>query len=302
MEKKLITICTPTYNRGYIIKQLYHSLLKQYNYNFEWLVIDDGSCDDTEQIFNDEIIPTKNPFPIRYFKQKNGGKHRAINKAIKEAHGDLFFIVDSDDYLTDDATEQIFKWVSTLDNSHKWAGVSGLRGHSTNLPIGNFLNCEYIDAKNTERDYYGLQGDKAEVYFMDILKQYSYPEFDNENFVTPEVVWNEIARNGYYIRWFNKIIWICNYLPDGLTNDQEKFIRSPKGFLYWAKQTIGIFHLNDYHTDNAIFLYYNAFKSQKKIYSICNDLGINLISFCRTMIRMIMPASLAKIYRFLKQR
>lgn len=299
---KYITICTPTYNRGYIIKQLYHSLQKQRNFNFEWLVIDDGSNDNTEQIFLNEIIPFKNPFSIKYIKQKNGGKHRAINKAVREAKGDLFFIVDSDDYLTEDATQKIFKWVSSLDDSHKWAGVSGLRGYSKTDPIGNFLDSVYIDAKNTERDQYKLQGDKAEIYFTDILRRYPYPEFFNENFITPEVVWNEIAHNDYYLRWFNDIIWICKYLPDGLTNNQDKFIQNPNGFRYWVMQKIKIFHLNHRQSDAAILRYYEVFKAKQNIFHICRDLDISLISFYRIKIRFKIPYPIVKIYNFLKRK
>ena len=298
MKFKYITICTPTYNRGYIITQLYHSLQRQCNFNFEWLVIDDGSKDNTEQIFKNDILPFKNQFSIKYIKQENGGKHRAINRAVQEARGDLFFIVDSDDYLTDNATEEIFKWASTLDDSHKWAGVSGLRGYSPTIPIGSFLNSEHIDAKNTERDQFHLQGDKAEVYFTDVLKKYPYPEFPNEKFLTPEVVWNEIAHDNYYIRWFNKIIWICKYLPDGLTNDSEKFARCPLGFRHWVKQTIKIFHLNHYRTDSAIIMYRDAFKAQQTILQTCQDLGINLAAYCRIKLRVMLPSPIVKIYNF----
>ena len=122
-----ITVFTPTYNRMDLIEKLYQSLLQQTKKNFEWLVVDDGSTDDTEKYFG-KISSKPQPFPIRYIKQENGGKHRAINKGVKSASGDLFFIVDSDDYLTENAIDKINQWISTLDGSHKWAGISGLKG------------------------------------------------------------------------------------------------------------------------------------------------------------------------------
>lgn len=299
MNIDLITICTPTFNRGYIIKNLYHSLQEQSVNSFEWLVIDDGSNDDTEEIFQN-ILKENNPFPIRYLKQENGGKHRAVNIGVKEAKGELFFIVDSDDYLTNDAVEKLFSWVKTLDSSRKWAGVAGYRGTSKDNRIGElFGSTKYIDAKNTERLELHLLGDKAEAYFTEILKKYPYPEFENENFVTPDVVWNAIANDGYYMRWFSDIIWICNYLADGITNDKNKFIRNPKGFAYWVKQTIQIYKEKSWQSDDAILLYYNSMKSYKNIFFICRELNLSLPSFVRVFIRKKMPRPIINIYNSL---
>ena len=152
------TIFTPTYNRRELIDNLYHSLLAQTDKNFEWLIIDDGSTDDTEKYFS-ELTSKPQPFPIRYLKQVSGGKHRAINKGVQNANGELFFIVDSDDYLTENAIEKINQWITTLDNSHKWAGISGLRGFSKNSVVGQHSDFSYIDAKNNERRKYNLLGD-----------------------------------------------------------------------------------------------------------------------------------------------
>ena len=104
-----ITVFTPTYNRAYIIENLYRSLQRQTVKDFEWLVIDDGSTDNTQELF-DKWISEENAFPIRYYKQRNGGKCRAINRALDLAQGELFFTVDSDDYLTKDALEKVMRW------------------------------------------------------------------------------------------------------------------------------------------------------------------------------------------------
>ena len=90
----MITVFTPTYNRGYIISNLYDSLKRQTVKTFEWIVIDDGSTDHTEKLFQN-FLKEKNDFSITYKKVPNGGKHRAINKGVSLAKGDLFFIVDS---------------------------------------------------------------------------------------------------------------------------------------------------------------------------------------------------------------
>ena len=81
-----ITVFTPTYNRALLLRRLFESLIKQTVYGFEWLVVDDESTDNTKTLF-DEINNTNTPFPVRYFVQKHGGKHRAINLALKQAKG-----------------------------------------------------------------------------------------------------------------------------------------------------------------------------------------------------------------------
>ena len=271
------TIFTPTYNRRELIDNLYHSLLAQTDKNFEWLIIDDGSTDDTEKYFS-ELTSKPQPFPIRYLKQVNGGKHRAINKGVQNANGELFFIVDSDDYLTENAIEKINQWITTLDNSHKWAGISGLRGFSKDSVVGQHSDFSYIDAKNNERRKYNLLGDKAEVYFTDVLKQHPFPEIPGENFISEEIVWNAIARDGYYLRWFNEIIYICDYLEGGLTKDNDKDKSNPQGRLLWAKGQLETFPNSWRDRFLAIGIYRHAVAEMKSMNQTAKELGVSKTS------------------------
>ena len=272
-----ITVFTPTYNRMDLIEKLYQSLLQQTKKNFEWLVVDDGSTDDTEKYFG-KISSKPQPFPIRYIKQENGGKHRAINKGVKSASGDLFFIVDSDDYLTENAIDKINQWISTLDGSHKWAGISGLKGFSKDSAVGQHSKSSYVDAKNNERRKYNLLGDKAEVYFTDILKQYPFPEIPGEKFISEEIIWNAIARDGFYLRWFNEIIYICNYLEGGLTKDNAKDKKNPQGRLLWAKGQLETFPNSWRERLLAIGIYRHAVAETKSIGQTAKELGVSRIS------------------------
>ncbi|PBC74236.1 glycosyltransferase family A protein [Fibrobacter intestinalis] len=269
-----ITIFTPTYNRRHLIDNLYQSLLQQSEKNFEWLVVDDGSSDDTEQYFSG-LLSKPQPFPIQYIKQENGGKHRAINRGVKKANGELFFIVDSDDYLIDKAIEKINQWIVMLDNSHKWAGVSGLKGYSEQKNVGQHPSTSFVDAKNTERRKFHLEGDKAEIYFTDVLRKYPFPEISGEKFISEEIVWNAIAREGYYLRWFNEIIYICSYLDGGLTKDSSKDERNPQGRLLWARGQLESFPDDWRKRFSAIAIYYNAVHKNKPISVIAKDLGVS---------------------------
>lgn len=256
-----ITVFTPTYNRGYIIENLYRSLQKQSYLNFEWLVIDDGFTDNTKELF--EIWKKeKNEFSIRYYKVENGGKHRAINKATDLATGEIFFIVDSDDYLAENALEWIIKYEQSIVNKKLFCGVSGNKGRSKDELWGTTFNDECVDATYMERSKLGISGDKAEAFYTDILRKYKFMEFEGENFITESTVWNKMAFEGYKIRYFNEIIYICDYLDDGLTKSGERiFANNPQGCACAVKQQIRFYKLKLKERLSQYNAYYNVVKS-----------------------------------------
>lgn len=270
-----LTVFTPTYNRGYIIETLYKSLQKQTFTDFEWLVIDDGSTDHTTELF-DKWVKENKSFSIRYYKLENGGKHRAINKATELAKGKLFFIVDSDDSLTEDALENIVDWERSLPSEQKFCGVSGNRGNNKDHFIGTSFTGEYIDATSLERKKYNITGDKAEAFYTDILKKYKFDEFEGENFITEATVWDRMAYDGYKIRWFNKTIYICDYLEDGLTNNiREVFSKNPRGTACYIKQQIKFYKYNIKGRLSNYNLYYDFVKKKISLKQAANYLGIH---------------------------
>lgn len=221
MREMLLTIFTPTYNRAYILSKLYESLCEQdgNEHKFEWLIIDDASSDNTELLvkqWEKEI----HDFEIRYYKQEHGGKHRALNRAFDIAKGEFIFIVDSDDILTRDAVRLIEQWLLTIKDNSSFAGVAGLKVSTSGKVWGGKVDFSenYVDATDFERRKYNLLGDKAEVYRTAILRKYKFPEIPNEYFMTEDYCWMQIAAAGYKIRWYNRPIYICEYLDDGLTN------------------------------------------------------------------------------------
>lgn len=252
----LLTIFTPTYNRASLIIRLYESLNKQTTYKFEWIIIDDESDDNTDEVV-ENIINSSNKFPIIYIKQKHGGKHRAINLAVKQAKGDFFFIVDSDDELTTDAVEKIDLWTETIRDKKDFCGVAGVRISRSGTVWGetysNINEYEYIDATALERKKYHLTGDKSEVFKTSLLMKYPFPEFDGEFFVTESVCWNAIAADGLKMRWFMWPIYVCDYLEDGLTkngaNERNGHIKNFKGYAFYVKQVLKLFNSMDSITE-----------------------------------------------------
>lgn len=237
--KYKITLFTPTYNRAYILTTLYRSVQRQTFRDFEWIIMDDGSSDNTEELVK-EWMNDDNDFPIRFYKVPNGGKCRAINRGLDLAEGELFFIMDSDDYLTDDAMEMVVKWEATIAGKSGYCGVAGNRGTSpTETPNTRLWQiygegCQYIDeyayCRYPEYTDKVIDGERAGVWYTEIHRKYKYPEFDGENFLTPCITWNRMAHEGYKIRIFDDIIWICEYRDDGLTmQGGMRFIKNPVG-------------------------------------------------------------------------
>ena len=149
-----ISVFTSTYNRAYIIERLFISLKSQTYKDFEWIIVNDGSTDNTDALIKRWIQCA--PFEIKFINTANGGKHRAINKGIEVAKGDLFYIVDSDDILPIDALETIDKIERTIPNNKRinFAGICGLKGLiSNNLSVGStFSNQEFLDITMLQRD------------------------------------------------------------------------------------------------------------------------------------------------------
>lgn len=211
-----ITVFTPTYNRAYILENLYRSLQRQSYGDFEWLIVDDGSSDGTRELV-DAWHAEGNSFPIRYVYQDNGGKCRAINHGLELARGELFFTVDSDDYLLDDALENAARWEEELPKNEKFCAVSGNLGTAPGQTPNAPLSRPYFDG--TALDRYGVvKGERALLFYTKVHREYLYPVCQGERFMTEAVTWNRMAADGWKIRFYNEILTIYEYQSDGLTS------------------------------------------------------------------------------------
>lgn len=231
----LISIFTPAYNRADLLPRLYDSLKKQTGYNFEWIIVDDGSTDNTEETVKSFIAEGK--MTITYFKKVNEGKHIAINKGVELAKGELFFIVDSDDYLTDDATEQIAAHYPQIKDRVDFAGVSFRRGKSETEYIGTDTTFEDIEASALDFRYkYHIDGDMAEVFKTRVMREFPFPKIAGERFCTEGLIWNRMALK-YKLLWISKIIYIGEYLEGGLTDNSIKIRKKSPQYatLYYSE-------------------------------------------------------------------
>ncbi|GGG84843.1 beta-glycosyltransferase [Parapedobacter pyrenivorans] len=218
METTVITIFTPTYNRGSHLAKLYESIKQQRYHGFEWIIVDDGSEDGTGKLV--EGFQAEGKVEIQYFFQQNAGKHIAINRGVKAAKGELFFIVDSDDLLMADSLQIIneaWRELYAANKAKGFAGICGLRCFQNGKVIGGEVAYQTLDVSMLDYRYrYGYKGDKAEVFITNILSRYPFPALTGETFCTEGLVWNRIGRS-YKMRFINKGLYVTEYLNDGLS-------------------------------------------------------------------------------------
>ncbi len=268
------TVFTPAYNRKDLMLRLYRSLCNQEVKNFEWVIVDDGSTDGTDKVFSDII---GDGFDIIYQKVENGGKHRAINRGLDLARGEVFAIVDSDDHLCENATkiiEEHFRQIRLSDK--KFAGVAVQKCYSPSDAVGTTFDGEYVDATSLQRPRYNITGDKFEIFYTDVLRNNKFPEIEGEKFLTEAVVWNRIAAQDYLIRWFNDKLYICEYLEGGLTDTREKlFSKNPKGYLLYINELVEYGTLTFKQKMGHYSLYRKCRKNFETITQTANDLKTN---------------------------
>lgn len=211
----LFHVFTPVYNRKNLIGNLYQSLLSQTYKNFEWIIVDDGSTDDIDEII--KSYQNEDRILIRFIKQENGGKHRAINNGVLHAKGELFYIVDSDDYLTKDSIERIVFHYQYIKNNDKFAGVCGMKCFPDGSRIGKEVTWKIL--KDSWINYWiikNIKGDVAFVFKTSVLRNYLFDDIPGEKFCAESLVLNRIGKN-YLMLFFNEKIYIAEYLSDGLS-------------------------------------------------------------------------------------
>ncbi|WP_287771713.1 glycosyltransferase family 2 protein [Megasphaera sp.] len=217
-----LTILTPTYNRYKYLQKLFDSLCEQTCMDFQWLVIDDGSSDRTEDYFKNI---KHNVFNIDYYKKDNGGKHTALNFSHPFIKGELVIIVDSDDVLSKDAVATVLHDWERYKYKSSIGVISYLRGDMlthkslarSNAPDG------YISDHIAYRINRNIRGDMAEVVRTDVFKSYNFPVFSSERMVSEEWLWNHIAMR-YKTVYRQKVIYYCEYIEGGLTKSGRKLL------------------------------------------------------------------------------
>jgi glycosyltransferase involved in cell wall biosynthesis len=205
----VFTVFTPTYNRQHTLNRVYESLRMQTFKAFEWVIVDDGSIDNTKELVSQ--WQEESWFPIRYFYQSNQGKHIAYNRGVAEARGELFQPLDSDDSCFPDALMKLYQhWMAIppAQRQHFFA-VTGLCVDQYGKLVGNKFPKDVFDSDSLEILYkFKVKGDKWGFQRTDLLRKFPFPDLLGEKFIPEGVVWHAIARE-YKTRFINQPLLTC---------------------------------------------------------------------------------------------
>lgn len=266
----MITVFTPTYNRAYILSRCYQSLVNQTTYDFKWLIVDDGSTDNTEDLVKQWIAEGK--LDITYIKQINTGKPAAHNTGVLNCKTELFICLDSDDFLRDDAIATIYKEWEKVKVKKDIVGLAMLKAYNNGKLTGT-----YFPTGLNETSIYDLyekhhfKGELALVFKTDIIKNYLFPIFEGEKFIGESVVYDLLSQK-YKVKLVNTAIYLCEYMEDGYSKNAIKLYKNnPKGYLYYLNQRVSLTqNTTEYHRSVIQYItgcwrigYYNWFKEFK---------------------------------------
>jgi glycosyltransferase involved in cell wall biosynthesis len=231
-EAVRFTILTPTFNRAHLLGRAYESLCAQTFRDFEWLIVDDGSTDNTREL----VSSWKADFPIRYHWKPNGGMHTALNLGVALAAGDLTCQLDSDDTCSPRALETFDRHWRDIPNPERFAAVCGLCVNADGEAVGPSFTAPVADAYSlAECASIGGQAERWSAIRTDIWRQFPFPEFPGERLIAPGIVWNRMLSR-YAVRFINEPVRIYAIQPDSLTNAGDWRYANPRGaFLYYRE-------------------------------------------------------------------
>jgi glycosyltransferase involved in cell wall biosynthesis len=228
MDMKRLAIFTPTYNRAYVLPKLYESLCGQTCKDFEWLIVDDGSTDNTHELV--EAWMHEDKVTIRYVSQENGGKMRAYNKAVSLTETELFVCIDSDDQLASESvvedslafwdmtTEIGFPGGTTVDKVAGWVSQRKMPHSPDTIQTKPYCGmlCEICSA---------TKGETTIFIRTEILKKYPYYVHTGERFIPDSYIYDEMDEE-YLFLYHPYYSQICDYQDDGLTRNWKAWLFS----------------------------------------------------------------------------
>lgn len=234
---KTLTIFTPVYNRAYILPKLYKSLCDQKCNDFLWLVVNDGSSDNIDELMTKWMSEGK--IEIRYEIQSNGGKMRAHNRGVSLTDTPLFYCIDSDDQITENAVSRIIACYQDIKDNENICGILAKR-HIINREVSAIMPDSQVMTMNQLYDT-GYRADLAVILKTKIIKEFPFPEIEGEKFITEAYAYDQIDQHYKYL--LKDEDWmICEYQADGYTsNALSLYFKHPKGWALYHAQYYRLF-------------------------------------------------------------
>lgn len=294
---KRLTIFTPTYNRAYILPRLYDSLCIQTFQDFEWIIIDDGSTDNTKELVEGWICEGK--IAMRYLYQVNSGKMMAHNLAVSESQGEMFMCIDSDDHLCSERVveDALNYWDSEIAKVGEASSICGFLGYKE---IGGkkqyFPEGLYI-AHLSELNDAGFEGELTMVFRRDVLQKYPFPYFSGEKFVTDVYIYDQIDRD-YKFLLFPYYMQHCEYQADGYSSNYMKILfDNPQGYRAYHNQCVK-FKKSGYVKSVICYIALSIRLGDKYMFRDAADKFLTLLLFPFGVVKFIVDNfKLSRLYR-----
>lgn len=233
----MITVMTPTYNRAHTLPQCYESLCKQTSQAFLWLIIDDGSSDNTKEMVDFWIKEEK--IKIKYLNKENGGKASALNMALEYLDTPYCVCLDSDDYFTEDAIKKALILLEKEKDNENCCGVIALRNNPDGSVMGgrkipdSYKYATGVDLMLT----LGLRTEYIEFMKSDLAKKFPYPVFEGERFMPPAYV-DYMITDDHKFLVSQESFCVCEYIGDGLTkNKRMVIVKNSKGYTFMKRMS-----------------------------------------------------------------
>ena len=227
-----LSIITPVYNRAELLNRCFKSLVAQTNYEFEWIIVDDGSTDNTLEVARSFDAD----FLIKVITKPNGGKHTALNESHKYINGKYVLILDSDDTLVPSAVADVIDGWKEYESQEEIGLIAFLRGTDESHPLCKAYDEDErktVDIIRYRRESF-ISGDACEVIRTELFTKYPFPVFKGEKFVAEGALWNRVGLTHKCV-YINIVIYICYYLEGGLTKSGKPMrVHNPYGGMYVA--------------------------------------------------------------------
>ena len=233
-----ITIFTPTYNRAGLLKRAYESLISQTDKDFVWLIVDDGSTDNTKEAVGE--WQREGLIPIEYHYRENGGKMRAHNMGVSNCKTEWFLCLDSDDILVEDAVKIIKECVKDKceKDSGKLAGIIAHKGRSREELLGSRGFPKDVERSTLYGLYLkGFKGETTIVFRTKVIAGFPFPEIEGEKYVPEDYIYDKIDAEYEYVV-LDRILTVCELVSEGYTDSVRKLKEDNKQawYLYYEQR------------------------------------------------------------------
>ena len=292
MSTVSLSIITPSYNRAPFLENCFRSLENQTNDNFEWILVDDGSSDNTGEVVG---ALRSDRFPIHFLHKENGGKHTALNAAQPYIQGKYVLILDSDDTLTETAVEEVLTAWKRYEADERVGIVTFLKGIAPDQPVCTVADFDVPVEIMRYRRIRRIRTDCCEVIRAELFKKYPFPVFEGERFLAESALWDRVSFTHRCV-YIDSVIYLCEYREDGLTKAGRALrIRNPRGGMFTSNLRMDrTNYWKDRFKNGLLYACYRAYA------------GVSIRSAiygCRSpwLAALCMPAGYI-LYRYWKQR